>query len=79
MTKVVVDDALAKQFVEPQSCVELCDKSGKVLGHCYPVVDEDDALYAQFKCPFSEEELQRRESAPGGSSLAEFWQRMGPK
>jgi hypothetical protein len=79
MTKVVIDDALAKQFVDPHACVELCDKSGRVLGHFYPLENEDDALYAKYQCPLSEEELERREKAPGGSTLAEFWQRMDPK
>jgi hypothetical protein len=79
MTKIIIDDDGRAKLSDVNERVELCDKSGKVVGYFYPVEDPEDAIYANLKVPFTEEELQRRENETGGSSLAEFWQRMDPK
>ena len=79
MTKILLDDAVLDKFAELTEYAELCDKSGKIVGYFSPVDEHNDELYANFKPPCDDEELDRREREPGGRSLADFWQQLDPK
>jgi hypothetical protein len=48
--------------------IELCDDSGRVLGHFFPILDP--AIYRSQEPQISEDEMTRRERAGGGRSLA---------
>jgi hypothetical protein len=65
MKKVVVDAVLRKKLLTITEPVELCDESGKVLGHFLPTidlsVDEIDLSEFALDRPLaSDEELERR-------------------
>ena len=70
MMKITVDDALLSKLHNLDSPVELCDASGRVLGHFTPAVDP--AVYEGVESPTSEQELQRRSRQGGGRSLDEI-------
>jgi hypothetical protein len=55
--------------------------NGEVVGRFVPEAEYQKMLYssAEWACPFTREELEHSFSQPGGSSLAEFWKRMGVK
>jgi hypothetical protein len=61
--------------------VEIRDEAGKTVGHYVPEGIYRKMLYAAVEaaCPHSKEEIERRRHETGGTSLAEFWQRMGVK
>ncbi len=76
MTRVIVEDAFASQLDSCTSTVEVCDVSGKVLGMYFPASEAEVAGYADIESPFSEDEIRRRVTSPGGSTLAEIWKRL---
>jgi hypothetical protein len=78
MRKVIVDPALKVKLHGLNEQVELCDENGQTLGHFLPLQTYHKLVYAAVAaaCPFSEEELQRRERETGARSLAEIWKRL---
>lgn len=71
MTRVVLDAATAAKLHGARDSVELCDESGRVLGRFVPA--ENGLPGGKLPGPqISEEELDRRERAGGGRSLAEI-------
>jgi hypothetical protein len=70
MVKITVDDTLLAKLHNLDLPLELCDESGRVLGHFTPAVDQ--AAYEGVESPTSEEELRRRSQQGGGRSLAEI-------
>jgi hypothetical protein len=67
VSKVIVDASTVAKLVGLRESAEICDGSGRLLGHFIPAVD-----YSQEggRPPISEEELKRRERQGGGRSLA---------
>ena len=63
MTRVIVDDALLARLHKLAQPVELCDKSGHVLGCFVPALDPK--LYDGLEPQISPEELQRRKQNKG--------------
>lgn len=63
MTRVIVDDTLRTQLHNLARPVELCDKSGQVLGCFVPAVDREQ--YEDLEPQISPEELQRRKQNKG--------------
>jgi hypothetical protein len=59
--------------------IEIKEQNGQVLGRYVPEAVYKKMLYAwaEAQCPFSKEELESRQHQTGGSSLAEFWKKMG--
>ena len=70
MTKFVLDSNTAKSLVSGGKTVELCDPQGKTVGYFYPVADPN--LYRVLNEMFTDEELDRAASEPGGRSLKEI-------
>ena len=70
MMKITVDDVLRTKLHNLDSPLELCDESGRVLGHFTPAVDH--AMYEGVQSPTSEQELRRRSQQGGGRSLTEI-------
>jgi hypothetical protein len=62
MTKVILDEALRNKLHNLSEALELCDESGRVLGHVYPEYDLSE--YEEQREPqVSDEELRRREQS----------------
>ena len=57
MTRVILDEALRSKLHNLAEPLELCDESGRVLGHLYP--EYDLSKYEQWEPPMSEEEFRR--------------------
>ena len=76
MSKVILDQSLRAKLNGLNEQVELCDESGRTLGHFLPLKLYEKLVAANVKIPFSEEEIRRRRQEKGGSSLEEFWKRM---
>jgi hypothetical protein len=76
MHKVILDESLRAKLNNLDAEVEVCDESGRTVGHFLPEEVYMELLYASAKARYSDEELDRRRYEEGGSSLAEFWKRM---
>jgi hypothetical protein len=70
MSSIVVDTALLAQIQGAYQPVELRDPSGRLLGHFVPIFSQPRS--AQMEPKISEDELNRRQQARGGRSLAEI-------
>lgn len=70
MSKIVVDQSLREKLLGMREALELCDESGQLIGHFWPVPDH--ALYEGEECPLSDEELARRAQERSGRTLAEI-------
>ena len=78
MSKVIVDETLRSRLNGLNEEIELCDESGRTLGHVLPVDAYKKLLYASFENPpFTAEEVERRRNEKGGRPLAEIWKRLG--
>ncbi len=79
MTQVQIDQALQEKLGGMNRSVELCSSDGKILGRFLPEEEYREILYGSVEIPFSKEEIARRRSETGGSSLEEIWKRVGRK
>ena len=77
MTRVVVDDVLRARLAGLMDQVELCDESGRVLGHFIPKEGPPGPSADADGCPYTPEELRRFQQEAGGRSLAEIWKDLG--
>jgi hypothetical protein len=78
MQKVILDEALRSKLNGLNEHLELCDESGKRLGHFLPEELFREWLIALSEAEIcSDEELDRRMQEPGGRSLKEIWERLG--
>ena len=78
MAKVIVDESLRSRLNGLDEQVELCDESGRTMGHFLPDALYKKLLYTFDQCPYTEEEIgQHMPDEPGGRPLAEIWQRLG--
>jgi hypothetical protein len=77
MDKVIVDSAVQAQLHHFQEALELCDQTGRTLGHYLPADVYREMLLAWSKARTTDEELERRRQEPGGHTLAEIWKRLG--
>jgi hypothetical protein len=72
MTKVLIDDVLRAKLNGLAGEVELCDESGRTVGHFLPMDQYLKLLYAWAKAEFAdEEELRQARAEPGGLTTAE--------
>ena len=70
MSRLIVDLSTQTQLANVYETLELCDDSGRVLGHFIPALDWSRCKGIEPQ--ISEEELQRREQQGGGRSLAQI-------
>jgi hypothetical protein len=68
MSRVIVDRETIAKLNRIAEATELCDDSGRVVGHFFPVLDP--AIYKNQEPQISEDEMNRRERTGGGRSLA---------
>jgi len=79
MTRVVLDEAFEAKIHNLTNPVELCDPSGRILGHFVPVQSHQQTQAAVEECPYSEEELTRMRRETGGRRLKDIWRDVGRK
>jgi hypothetical protein len=53
MTKVVVDETLRAKLGNLHEPIELCDATGRTLGHYLPAHDHAESLSAKYEPRFS--------------------------
>jgi hypothetical protein len=70
MNRVIVDPLTQAQLVNAQQKLELCDDSGRILGHFIPVEDRSSRMRREPQ--ISDEEIERRVCQGGGRPLAEI-------
>lgn len=75
MSRITVDDAFRSQLDKWSVPVEVCDRTGRKLGHFVPAVSSQGA----DDCPYSDEELARMRQEQGGRTLPEIWESLGAK
>jgi hypothetical protein len=79
MGKVILDAELRTRLNGLNEPLEVCDESGRTVGHFLPLETFDDLYYAALaaESPHSKEELRRRHRETGGRSLKEIWTSLG--
>ncbi len=75
MNRVVVDEAVRSKLRNLDE-VELCDESGRKVGHFLSEELYRRLLYDWANAQITDEELERRRRQPGGRTLAEIWSRL---
>jgi hypothetical protein len=80
MSRVTLDSDLRSKLNGLNEQVEVCDESGRTVGHFLPAKEYDRLIYKilAVEFPFSEEDLRRlREDPSPGRPLAEIWKSLG--
>lgn len=77
MSKILLDDTLRSKLNGLNERLELCDATGRTVGHFLP-----DEMYKKMMCAWAnaqvtDEELEQSFQEPGGRTLAEIWQDLG--
>ncbi|MFH1920482.1 MAG: hypothetical protein ABIP48_11430 [Planctomycetota bacterium] len=75
MNRVILDEP-ARAKLRGVDEVELCDESGRPLGHFLSEELYRRLLFDWANAQISDEELQRRRRQPGGRALADIWARL---
>ena len=73
MVRVIVDNSLRTQLDAYDAPVQLCDESGRLIGHFVPVQVPSKQEPAVDQCPYTKEELSRMQQETGGRALSEIW------
>ena len=76
MTHISIDDGRRLGELELSEHFAVCDKTGRVLGHYLPAPLYNRLVCESVSARVSTEELRKRMAEPGGSSLAEIWERL---
>lgn len=79
MTKLTLDADLKSKLNGLDQPVEVCDESGRTVGHFLPAPLYDELFYTalSLETPHSKEELRRRHQETHGRSLTEIWADLG--
>ena len=72
MIRVNLDSQLESELSSVDDA-QLCDASGKPLGHFLSEERYRRLIYEWANAQISDEELQRRLQTPGGKMLADIW------
>lgn len=74
MDKLTIDPTLLHRFGELHAPTEVCDESGKTLGHYLPAPLYEELFYSALaaESPHSKEELKLRHRETGGRPLHEI-------
>jgi len=75
MNRVILDEA-SRAKLRGVDEVELCDESGRPLGHFLSEELYRRLLFDWANAQISDEELERRRRQPGGRVLADIWARL---
>jgi hypothetical protein len=71
---VILDSKSLEQLRQAEECVELRDEAGQLVGYFIRPEDRSSeaSLYRDVEVPFTDEDLDRFESEPGGRTLDEI-------
>ena len=72
MTTIVLDRQYSTRFESIRDRAEIRGDDGRVLGVYVPTKETVDVVPKQIASPYSDAELDRWASEPGGRSLAEI-------
>ncbi len=76
MNKVILDSELKSKLNGLDEQVEICDETGRTVGHFLPAGLYEQMLLAWAKEHITDEELERRRQEPRGRTLAEIWKNL---
>ena len=76
MPKVIVTDPLLSELDASSTPIELCDPSGRTVGHFLPSGAAAFQPRDADQCPYTPEELARMQTEAGGRSLADILDRL---
>jgi hypothetical protein len=79
MANIVLDPQMQSKLEASNDPVNLVDEAGEVVRVALTPEQYLRYLYQTVKVPISDEEIARRKSETGGSSLDEIWKRLGVK
>jgi hypothetical protein len=77
MTKLTLDPQLRAKLNGLNEQIEVCDETGKTVGHFLPEAVYRKFIYAWLNAQVTDEELEQAAQEPGGCSLAEIWKKLG--
>ncbi len=77
MSKITLDPQLRSVLNGLDDQLEVCDETGKTVGHFLPDAVYRRLVYDWVKAQSTEEELRQISQELGGKSLAEIWARLG--
>jgi hypothetical protein len=70
MVRVTIDETFRSMLGRLDSPLELCDESGRVVGHFIP--QQDRSMYEGVVSPVPDKELERRLSEEPGRPLGDI-------
>jgi len=77
MVKWTLGPELRSQLNGLAEPIEVCDDSGKTLGHFVPIDVFHKLIYSWANSQVSDEELRRRDMETGGCTLDQVWAQLG--
>jgi hypothetical protein len=77
MSKVVLDTAWRAKLNGLTEPLEVCDESGKTVGHFLPEDAYRRLLYALARAQVSDDDIAQLRQQTGGRTLAEIWASLG--
>ncbi len=77
MDKITLDQSLREKLNGLDRTVEVCDESGRTVGHFVPDTAYRKLVYAWANAQVTDEELERASREPGGRTLAEIRASLG--
>jgi hypothetical protein len=78
MDKVTLDQGLREKLNGLDHTIEVCDESGRTVGHFVPDAAYRKLVYAWLNAQVTDEELERASQERGrGRTLAEIWKSLG--
>jgi hypothetical protein len=75
MVRITIDQEFCLKLRGSESPLELCDETGRVVGHFIPV--QDRTIYRGVESPASDDELDRRSRDESGRPLADLLRDLG--
>lgn len=70
--KVILDPAVLAMLTAPGGVVEVCDETGRTLGHFQPAIRYGKFENGRIVSPFSDEEIRIRAQQRTGQPLKEI-------
>jgi hypothetical protein len=77
VNKVILDPELKSKLNGLDRQLEICDETGRTLGHFLPADVYRQLLLAWAEAQVTDEELERRRQEPRGRTLPEIWKSLG--
>jgi hypothetical protein len=76
MVRIIAKGDFAAQVAELSEAADVYDETGRLMGRYEPFPSKNRSKEGYYIPDFDEEELDRIEQEPGGSTLTEIWERL---